>query len=116
MSGRVCIMEWRAEIEYVREHGMITDGKGNIRQMECTISRAEALKLLKKYNKEPFHIQHALTVEGVMRYFAGETGNGEDEEYGASQACSMTLISNFIRNSIVSRRRSFCGRREFPRT
>ncbi len=81
MSGRVCIMEWRAEIEYVREHGMITDGKGKIRQMECTISRAEALKLLKKYNKEPFHIQHALTVEGVMRYFAGETGNGEDEEY-----------------------------------
>ena len=49
--------------------------------MQCNISRREALELLKKYNKEPFHIQHALTVEGVMRYFAGETGNGEDEEY-----------------------------------
>lgn len=49
--------------------------------MKSGISREEALKLLKKYNKEAFHIQHALTVEGVMRYFAAETGNGEDEEY-----------------------------------
>ena len=49
--------------------------------MEITITRQEALELLKKYNKEPFHIHHALTVEGVMRYFARETGNGDDEEY-----------------------------------
>lgn len=49
--------------------------------MKSSIGREEALELLKKYNKEPFHIQHALTVEGVMRYFARETGNGEDEEY-----------------------------------
>ena len=49
--------------------------------MESTITRQEALELLKKYNKEPFHIHHALTVEGVMRYFARETGNGDDEEY-----------------------------------
>ena len=49
--------------------------------MQKTIARTEALELLKKYNKEPFHIQHGLTVEGVMRYFARETGNGEDEEY-----------------------------------
>ena len=35
-----------------------------------TISREEGLNLLKKYNKEPFHILHGLTVEGVMRYFA----------------------------------------------
>ena len=49
--------------------------------MHNTISRPEALELLKKYKKESFHIQHALTVEGVMRYFARETGNGEDEEY-----------------------------------
>ena len=49
--------------------------------MESAISRDEAFELLKKYNKEPFHILHALTVEGVMRYFARETGNGEDEEY-----------------------------------
>lgn len=43
------------------------------------INRKEALELLKKYNKEPFHLLHGLTVEGVMRYFAKE--NGEDEEY-----------------------------------
>ena len=49
--------------------------------MESSITRQEALELLKKYNKEPFHIHHALTVEGVMRYFARETGNGDDEEY-----------------------------------
>jgi putative nucleotidyltransferase with HDIG domain len=41
--------------------------------------REEGLKLLKKYNKEPFHIVHALTVEGVMRYFAEAAG--EDQEY-----------------------------------
>ena len=31
-----------------------------------TITRDEAFTLLKKYNKDPFHIQHALTVEAVM--------------------------------------------------
>lgn len=45
------------------------------------ISREEALELLKRYNKEPFHIQHALTVEGVMRWFAKELGYGEEEEF-----------------------------------
>ena len=49
--------------------------------MTSNLSRAEALKLLKKYNKEPFHIRHGLTVEGVMRYFARESGNEADEEY-----------------------------------
>ena len=49
--------------------------------MKSAITRQEALELLKKYNKELFHILHALTVEGVMRYFARETGNGDDEEY-----------------------------------
>ncbi len=49
--------------------------------MESTITRQEALDLLQKYNKEPFHILHGLTVEGVMRYFAKETGNGGEEEY-----------------------------------
>ena len=49
--------------------------------MKSSITREAALELLKKYNKEPFHILHGLTVEGVMRYFARETGNGEDEDY-----------------------------------
>ena len=43
------------------------------------LTREQALALLQKYNKEAFHIQHALTVEGVMRWFAQE--NGEDVEF-----------------------------------
>ena len=50
---------------------------------EC-ISRAAALELLKKYNKESFHIQHALTVEGAMRWFAQELGYGDDVAYWAT--------------------------------
>ena len=45
------------------------------------LTREEAFALLKKYNKESFHIQHALTVEGVMRWYAKELGYGEEEEY-----------------------------------
>ncbi|MFQ9515896.1 MAG: HD domain-containing protein [Eubacterium sp.] len=49
--------------------------------MKVHISREKAFELLKKYNKEPFHIQHALTVEGVMKWYARELGYGEDAEY-----------------------------------
>ena len=49
--------------------------------MESAVTRDEALTLLKKYNKEPFHIQHALTVEGVMRWYANELGYGQEEDY-----------------------------------
>lgn len=45
------------------------------------ITREEAFGLLKQYNQEPFHIQHALTVEGVMIWFANELGYAEDAEY-----------------------------------
>ena len=43
------------------------------------LNRQQALALLQKYNKEPFHIQHALTVEGVMRWYAQQ--NGEDADF-----------------------------------
>ena len=43
------------------------------------MERKDAINLLKKYNKEEFHIRHALTVEDVMRYFARK--NGYDEEF-----------------------------------
>ena len=49
--------------------------------MKEHISRETALELLKKYNKESFHIQHALTVEGVMKWYAKELGYEEDAEY-----------------------------------
>lgn len=48
---------------------------------KSNISREEALALLEKYNKDPFHIRHALTVEGVMRYFARSLGYGDKEDY-----------------------------------
>ena len=38
------------------------------------MDRNTALELLKKYNKEPFHILHGLTVEGTMRWYAEELG------------------------------------------
>lgn len=48
--------------------------------MSC-ISREKALELLKRYNRDPFHIQHAFTVEAVMKWYARELGFEEDEEY-----------------------------------
>ncbi len=45
------------------------------------ISRDKALELLTKYNKDLFHIQHAFTVEAVMKWYANELGYGEDAEY-----------------------------------
>ena len=49
--------------------------------MKSNLTREEAYVLLKKYNKEAFHIQHALTVEGVLRWFAKDLGYAEEEEY-----------------------------------
>ena len=46
--------------------------------MRTQITRAQALALLQKYNREPFHIFHGLTVEGTMRYFARKMGEDED--------------------------------------
>ena len=52
--------------------------------MQSNLTREQALDLLKTYNKEPFHIQHALTVEGVMRWYANELGYGADADYWAT--------------------------------
>lgn len=49
--------------------------------MDTNITRENALALLQKYNKEPYHIYHGLTVEGVMKWFADELGYGEDREF-----------------------------------
>jgi predicted hydrolase (HD superfamily) len=45
------------------------------------ISRSDAWELFRKYNKDPFHIQHALTVEGVMKWYAGDLGCGDEVEF-----------------------------------
>ena len=63
----------------IRKSSSDTDIRG-VTTME-TITRDEAFSLLKKYNKDPFHIQHALTVEAVMKWYANELGYGEDAEY-----------------------------------
>lgn len=49
--------------------------------MKSALTRTQALELLCKYNKGPFHRLHGLTVEGTMRWYAKELGYGEDEEF-----------------------------------
>jgi predicted hydrolase (HD superfamily) len=45
------------------------------------LTREEAWKLLTEYNKDPFHLRHALTVEGAMRYYAEILGYGEAKDF-----------------------------------
>ncbi len=47
------------------------------------MTREQAWALLTEYNKEPFHLTHAQTVEGVMRYFANKLGYGEEADFWA---------------------------------
>ena len=49
--------------------------------MNTSITRPQALALLQKYNQEPFHILHALTVEGVIRWYAQELGYGDEVDF-----------------------------------
>ena len=72
---------------------------------EC-ISREAALAALKTYNKEPFHILHGLTVEGVMRWYANELGYGEDADFWATVACCTTSTLRCGRSSTAGRHRS----------
>lgn len=51
--------------------------------MKTKITREQALELLKKYNQENFHLVHALTVEGVMRWYAVELGYGDEADFWA---------------------------------
>lgn len=47
------------------------------------LPREEAVSLLKTYNKDLFHLRHAYTVEGVMRWYANELGYGEEADFWA---------------------------------
>ena len=51
--------------------------------LKSSITREQAYGLLTRYNHEPFHIQHALTVEGVMRWYASELGHGDEADFWA---------------------------------
>ena len=43
----------------------------------------DAIPVLKRYNTEPFHLRHSLTVGQVMDWYALELGYGEDREFWA---------------------------------
>ena len=58
------------------------------------ITRDEAFALLKKYNKDPFHIQHALTVEAVMKWYARELGYGAEEGHWGIVVCVISSITD----------------------
>lgn len=47
-------------------------------------TRVQAMSLLKEYNKDPFHLRHALTVEAVMRWYADELGYGSEADFWAT--------------------------------
>jgi predicted hydrolase (HD superfamily) len=66
--------EWAANTVYFCKGAKMTN----------PFSRDEAVALLKKYNSDPFHIQHALTVEGVMRYFANTEGFADEADFWAN--------------------------------
>ena len=70
------------------------------------ITREQALDLLRTYNKESFHIQHALTVEGVMRWFAQELGYEDEINYWG--------ISGLLQKSTGTAGKRRRGRRHDP--
>jgi predicted hydrolase (HD superfamily) len=49
--------------------------------LQSSLTRQQAWDLLRQYNKDPFHLQHALTVEGVMKWFAQDQGFGDETEF-----------------------------------
>lgn len=52
--------------------------------MTSPFTHDEALALLQQYNKEAFHVQHGLTVEGVMRYYAETLGYADETDFWAT--------------------------------
>ena len=63
--------------------------------MESQITRDAAWELLRKYNKDPFHLQHALTVEGVMRWYAEQLALDEvlQKTLDAMRDCETRVVS-----------------------
>lgn len=51
--------------------------------MQTNIQRNDAIALLKEYNPDPFHMVHALTMEGIMAYMADKLGYGADKDFWA---------------------------------
>lgn len=79
------------------------------------LTRSEAWELLTKYNKEPFHLRHALTVEGIMKYFAKELAMPTKQTSGLRSACCMIWILKFILLNTVSNHRKSCANTDWTK-
>ena len=66
--------------------------------MQTKLTREDAIALLRKYNKEPFHILHGLTVGGVLKWYANELGYGD--EAGFWEICG--ILHDVIEDTPVS--------------
>ena len=75
--------------------------------MTQDVSRDFALEILAKYNKEKFHIQHAVTVGMCMKWFAEQLGYKDEADHWEVLEYYMILILNCILNSTAKKRRSF---------
>lgn len=76
--------------------------------MKTNCTRAQAWALLREYNKDAFHLKHALTVEGVMRVFARKLGYGDEEEFWGIAGLLHDLdFERFRRNTAKNPRRSW---------
>ena len=58
------------------------------------ISREDAAALLKKYNKDPFHIQHAFTMEAVIKFLGENPGACPWDEANFSKSL-MSISSEY---------------------
>ena len=78
--------------------------------MKSNITRTEAFELLKKYNKESFHIQHALTVEGVMGWYAENLGFADDRDYWSTVGLLHDIDFELYPEEHCKKPLSFCVR------
>lgn len=69
--------------------------------METGLTREEALQALQTYNHEPFHLQHALTVEAVMAGSPRKRDSRRKATSGTWRGCCMTLTLSSGLNSIA---------------
>ena len=57
-------------------------GRAEAPALETGLTREQAFDLLKQYNEDPFHIAHAQTLEGLMRYYAEQFDPANVEFWG----------------------------------
>ena len=73
-SGAMAGRKNRAHVEY---QYILSGNESEVLSM----TRDEALALLKEYNEEPFHIEHAVTVGHVLRWYAEKLGYGDEADF-----------------------------------